>query len=162
MSTRGERLLGVAGLVAAAAIPVILFHDLLGKVASTSSRASTGLLTGASGFVLMAAGLVAVTPVVISIGLTPDSRLYPRSRGSLAGWGVSLYLLGTMLLLQIGAIADLVPDGPPKLRCMGRFREPPDPVFHALNASIAFDRRLGSTTCASPRRTSRCSRRPTS
>ena len=35
MSTRGERLLGVAGLVAAAAIPVILFHDLLGKVTST-------------------------------------------------------------------------------------------------------------------------------
>ena len=26
---------------------------------------------------------------------------------------------------------------------MGRFREPPDPVFHALNASIGFDRRLG-------------------
>jgi argininosuccinate lyase len=27
---------------------------------------------------------------------------------------------------------------------MGRFAEPPDPVFHALNASIAFDRRLAS------------------
>src|SRR5215212_6005405 len=27
---------------------------------------------------------------------------------------------------------------------MGRFAEPPDPVFHALNASIAFDRRLGA------------------
>jgi len=27
---------------------------------------------------------------------------------------------------------------------MGRFREPPDPVFHALNASISFDRRLGT------------------
>jgi argininosuccinate lyase len=26
---------------------------------------------------------------------------------------------------------------------MGRFREPPDPVFHALNASLSFDRRLG-------------------
>jgi hypothetical protein len=38
--------------------------------------------------------------------MTPDSRLYPRSRGALAGWGVSLYLLGSMLLLQIGAIAD--------------------------------------------------------
>ena len=25
---------------------------------------------------------------------------------------------------------------------MSRFREPPDPVFHALNASIGFDRRL--------------------
>jgi argininosuccinate lyase len=27
---------------------------------------------------------------------------------------------------------------------MGRFREPPDPVFHALNASLSYDRRLGS------------------
>ena len=27
---------------------------------------------------------------------------------------------------------------------MGRFREPPDPAFHALNASISFDQRLGS------------------
>ncbi len=26
---------------------------------------------------------------------------------------------------------------------MGRFRDPPDPAFHALNASISFDRRLG-------------------
>jgi hypothetical protein len=105
VSTRGERLLGVAGLVAAAAIPVILFRDLLGTVASTFEPSLDWLLTGASGFALMAAGLVAVTPVVISIGMTPDSRLYPRSRGSLAGWGVSLYLLGAMLLIQIGAIA---------------------------------------------------------
>ena len=105
MSTRGERLLGLAGLVAAAAIPVILFHDLLGTVASTFEPSPNWLLTGASGFALMAAGLAAATPVVLSIGRTPDSRLYPRSRGALAGWGVSLYLLGTMLLLQIGAIA---------------------------------------------------------
>jgi hypothetical protein len=55
---------------------------------------------------LMAAGLIAVTPVVISIGLTPDSRLYPRSRAALAGWGVSLYLLGGMLLIQIATIAE--------------------------------------------------------
>ncbi len=105
MSTRGERILGVAGLVAAAAIPVILFHDLLGKVAATFEPSLDWLLTGASGFALMAAGLAAAVPVVLSIGRTPDSRLYPRSRGALAGWGVSLYLLGTMLLLQIGAIA---------------------------------------------------------
>jgi hypothetical protein len=106
VSTRGERLLGVAGLVAAAAIPVILFRDLLGKVASTFEPSLGWLLTGASGFALIGAGLIAVTPVVVSIGMTPDSRLYPRSRGALAGWGVSLYLLGSMLLLQIGAIAD--------------------------------------------------------
>jgi hypothetical protein len=105
VSTRGERLIGFAGLVAAAAIPVILFHDLLGKVATTFEPSLNWLLTGASGFALIFAGVIAATPVVISIGRTPDSRLYPRSSGALAGWGVSLYLLGTMLLLQIGAIA---------------------------------------------------------
>ena len=60
---------------------------------------------GASGFTLMALGLLASLPVVLSIGRNPDSRLYPRSRGALAGWGVSLYLLGMTLVIQIGAIA---------------------------------------------------------
>ena len=95
----------MAGLVAAAAIPVILFWDLLGKVAGTFEPSLDWLLTGASGFALMAAGVVIAIPVVLSIGRTPDHRLYPRSRGALAGWGVSLYLLGGMLLIQIGAIA---------------------------------------------------------
>lgn len=98
--------MGVAGLIAAAAIPVLLFRDLLADVAGTFEPSLYWLLTGASGFALMAAGLVVVTPVVLSIGRTPDSRLYPRSRSALAGWGVSLYLLGSMLLLQIGAIAN--------------------------------------------------------
>src|SRR5215212_145081 len=106
MSTRGERILGGAGRLAAAGVPVVLFWDLLGKVATTFEPSLDWLLTGASGFALMWAGLLAVTPVVISIGKTPDSRLYPRSRGALAGWGVSLYLLGSMLLVQIGAIAN--------------------------------------------------------
>ena len=106
MSTRAERSLGLAGLIAAAAIPVVLFRDLLSDVARTFEPSLNWLLTGASGFALIFAGVIAVTPVVISIGRTPDSRLYPRSRGSLAGWGVSLYLMGAMLLIQIGAIAD--------------------------------------------------------
>jgi hypothetical protein len=98
--------LGVAGLVAATAVPVLLFWDLLGDVASTFEPSLDWLLTGASGFALIFAGVAAVIPVVLSIGRTPDSRLYPRSRGALAGWGVSLYLMGAMLLVQIGAIAN--------------------------------------------------------
>ena len=105
MSTRGERLLGFAGLIAAAGIPIVLFRGLLADVAATFELSLNWLLTGASGFALIFAGVIAVTPVVVSIGMTPDSRLYPRSRGALAGWGVSLYLMGSMLLLQIGAIA---------------------------------------------------------
>jgi hypothetical protein len=103
---RGERLLALAGLVVAAAVPVLLFRDLLVKVASTFEPDLDWLLTGASGFALIAAGIAAALPVALSIGRTPDSRLYPRSRGALAGWGVSLYLLGAMLLVQIGAIAE--------------------------------------------------------
>ena len=75
----------MAGLVAAAAIPVVLFWDLLGDVAATFEPSLTWLLTGASGFALMGAGLVIAIPVVLSIGRTPDHRLYPRSRGALAG-----------------------------------------------------------------------------
>jgi argininosuccinate lyase len=31
-----------------------------------------------------------------------------------------------------------------KLRAMGRFREPPDPVFRSINTSVGFDRRLAA------------------
>ena len=98
-------MLGVAGLVAAGALPAWIFRDLLAHLATSFEPDVNWLFTGAIGFALMLGGLLASVPVVLSIGRTPDSRLYPRSRGSLAGWGVSLYLLGAMLVVQIGAIA---------------------------------------------------------
>ena len=55
----------MAGLIAAAAIPVILFWDLLGDVAATFEPSLAWLLTGASGFALMGAGLVIAIPVVL-------------------------------------------------------------------------------------------------
>jgi hypothetical protein len=104
-SRRGERLLGIAALVAAGAVPAIVYRDLLSKVVGSFGLDAGYIFFGASGFALMALGLLASLPVVFSIGRDPDSRLYPRSRGALAGWGVSLYLLGAMLVVQIGAIA---------------------------------------------------------
>ena len=61
-----------------------LFRDLLAHLASSFQPDVNWLFTGASGFALMGVGLLASLPVVLSIGRTPDSRLYPRSRG-LAG-----------------------------------------------------------------------------
>lgn len=104
-SRRGERILGIVGLVAAGAVPAWMFRDLLVQVASSFQPDVHWLFTGAIGFALMGVGLLAALPVVLSIGRTPDHPLYPRSRNSLAGWGVSLYLLGAMLVVQIGAIA---------------------------------------------------------
>jgi hypothetical protein len=104
-SRRGERLFALAGLAAAGAGPPILYRDLLGKVVGGFTLNAGWVVFGASGFALIALGLIASFPVVLSIGRNPDSRLYPRSRAALAGWGVSLYLLGMMLVVQIGAIA---------------------------------------------------------
>jgi hypothetical protein len=98
-------LLALAGLVAAGALPAILYRDLLDKVLGSFAFDVGYVIFGASGFALIALGLLAAFPVVLSIGRNPDSRLYPRSRGALAGWGVSLYLLGILLVIQIGAIA---------------------------------------------------------
>ena len=98
-------MVALAGLFAAGAIPAWVFRDLLSHLATSFQPDVDWLLTGAIGFALMFGGLIASIPVALSIGRTPDHRLYPRSRGSLAGWGVSLYLLGVMLVVQIGAIA---------------------------------------------------------
>jgi len=102
---RGDRVLGVVGLVAAGAVPAWMFRDLLAHLATSFQPDLNWLFTGAIGFALLFAGLLVCVPVVLSIGRTPDHPLYPRSRGALAGWGVSLYLLGAMLVIQIGAIA---------------------------------------------------------
>ena len=104
-SRRGERLLALAGLIAAGVVPAFVYRELLGDVVGSFTLDAGYIAFGASGFALMALGLLASLPVVLSIGRNPDSRLYPRSRGALAGWGVSLYLLGIMLVIQIGAIA---------------------------------------------------------
>jgi hypothetical protein len=104
-SRRRERVLGLVALAAAGAVPALVYRDLLSKVIGSFGLDAGYIVFGASGFVLMALGLLAAFPVVFSIGRDPDSRLYPRSRGALAGWGLSLYLLGIMLVVQIGAIA---------------------------------------------------------
>jgi hypothetical protein len=102
---RGERLLALLALICAGAVPAYLYRDLLSQVLGNFALDAEYIAFGASGFTLMALGLLVALPVVLSIGRNPDSRLYPRSRGALAGWGVSLYLLGITLVIQIGAIA---------------------------------------------------------
>jgi hypothetical protein len=104
-SRRRERFLALVGLFLAGAVPAVLYKELLGQVLGNFTFNVGYIAFGASGFTLMALGLLASLPVVLSIGRNPDSRLYPRSRGALAGWGVSLYLLGMVLVIQIGAIA---------------------------------------------------------
>jgi hypothetical protein len=111
ISRRTARLLGWLGLLAGAALPAIVWRRALSAVATDFSWDLTYLVMGWTGYVLIAAGLLFMLPVVISIGRTPESRLYPRSRNAYAGWGISLYLLGCGLSTQVAQIAAGPGDG---------------------------------------------------
>jgi hypothetical protein len=103
---RNARIVGLAGFVGAAALPVILWRRAIVLIASDFRLELNYLVTGWLGYGLIATGLLILVPVLLSIGRHPESRLYPRSRNALAGWGVSFYLLGIALAVQVAAIAN--------------------------------------------------------
>jgi hypothetical protein len=102
---RNARLVGLAGFLGALALPIVLWHRAISLVAEDFRLDANYLLTGWLGYTLIAAGLLFLIPPLISIGRNPESRLYPRSRNALLGWGVSLYLLGLAIAVQVATIA---------------------------------------------------------
>ena len=102
-------MVGLAGFLAAAALPPVLWHRAIAAIASDFRVELDYLVTGWTGYGLIALGLLFLVPVVLSIGRLPDSRLYPRSRNAYAGWGVVLYLLGVMLASQVAAVTAVHP-----------------------------------------------------
>ncbi len=105
ISRRNAQLVGLGGFIAAAALPFVLWHEPIALIASDFRLDLYYLLTGWSGYALILAGLLFFVPVVFSIGRDPASRWYPRSRNAYLGWGVSLYLLGVGLAVQVAQIA---------------------------------------------------------
>jgi len=104
LSRRDARAVGLLGFVVAAALPPLLWHRAIAVVAE-DFRFELDYLSGWTGYGLIAAGLVFLVPVVASIGQTPANRLYPRSRNAYAAWGISLYLLGFAIAVQVAAVA---------------------------------------------------------
>ena len=105
LSRRTARLVGAGGFLAAAALPFALWHRAIEAVASDFRLEWNYLVTGWTAYGLIAAGLLFMVPVVVSIGRSPESRLYPRSRNAYLGWGIVLYLLGSCLATQVAQIA---------------------------------------------------------
>ena len=106
---RNSQLVGLGGFVAAAALPWALWHRSISAIAGDFRLEAEYLLTGWTGYGLMALGLLFLVPVVVSIGRSPSSRLYPRSRNAYAAWGVCLYVLGVALASQVAAVTSLHP-----------------------------------------------------
>jgi hypothetical protein len=100
---RRARRAGEAGFLLAAVLPFILFHRVIGLVA-VHFRLDARYLLGWTPWALMLVGLAFGLPVVLSVGRDPEARFYPRSRGAYAGWGVTLYLLGVLLAVQVAEL----------------------------------------------------------
>jgi hypothetical protein len=83
---------GLAALLAAAALPLVLWHHTILVVASGFRLEAEYLVTGWSGFALIAFGLMLMTPVAVG---------NPRAEKAYMGWGVSLYVLGAVLAAQV-------------------------------------------------------------
>ena len=103
LSRRKARLVGLGGFLFAAALPPVLWHRAMAAVAE-DFRFDLDYLSGWTGYALIAAGLLFFVPVVLSIGRTPASRLYPRSRNAYLAWGISLYILGFAIAVQVAAV----------------------------------------------------------
>lgn len=99
---RTARLTGIAGFAAAAALPGLLWHRAIARVATDFRLELDYLVTGWSGYALIGAGLLLLLPVAATSGWRPERR--PRLRNAYLGWGVSLYLLGAVLASQVAAV----------------------------------------------------------
>ena len=100
---RASFLWGLVVFAMALAAPVLLWHRAIVEMADDFHLDVGYLITGWMGYGLIALGLLLLVPVVLSVGRSPDSRLYPRSRNVFLGWGTTLYLLGTALASIVGS-----------------------------------------------------------
>ena len=111
LPVRTARLVGWGGLIAAAAIPALLWRRPIALIASGFEWSLDYLVMGWLGYALIAVSVLIMLPVVFSIGHTPASRFYPRSRNALIGWSVSLYVMGAAIAAQVAQIATGLSDG---------------------------------------------------
>lgn len=109
LSRRKARWVGLFGFVFAAVLPALMWRRSIEAIASDFRFEPEYLVTGWTGYALIGLGLLFFVPVLVSIGRSPESRLYPRGRNAYAGWGVSLYLLGLILASQVAAVTGLHP-----------------------------------------------------
>jgi hypothetical protein len=102
-SRREKQFVGLIGFLCAAALPAILWHRAIAAVASDFRLDFGYLVTGWTGYALIVLGLMFMLPVAFSAGRNPGSRLYPRFRNAYMGWGVSLYLMGFAVAVEVSA-----------------------------------------------------------
>jgi hypothetical protein len=102
---RRARWLGALGVLLAAAVPALLWWDVVADIWAAYQLEPRYFL-GWTPWLLMGAGLLFFIPVALSEGRDPEGRFYPRARNAYLGWGISLYLLGFLLAWQVARLHD--------------------------------------------------------
>jgi hypothetical protein len=106
LARRRARRVGAVGFVVATALPIVLWHRVIGDSASEFELSARYLVTGWSPWVLMAMGLACLAWAGIVEWRDRERRFYTSGTAAWAGWGVTLYLLGFALATQVAQIAD--------------------------------------------------------
>lgn len=105
LSLRSDRLIAVGPALAVvgalAAAPVVLWHHVFGDILSAFQWTLPYLMVEVGPLLLLAAGVALLLAVALSTGLHHESRFYPRRRGAIFTWGVVLYLLGIVLVIEL-------------------------------------------------------------
>ena len=91
--------LAVVGVLVAA--PLVLWFRVLSDILDSFQWTLSYLAADLGPWLLLAAGVGFLLPVALSAGLHPESRFYPRARAVYFMWGVVLYLLGIVLVIQL-------------------------------------------------------------
>lgn len=81
-------------------VPLAMWHRVLSDELSAFHWSLGYAATDMGPWLLLLAGVGFLVPVALSAGSDPESRLYPRGRGSYFVWGVVLYLLGVVLAFE--------------------------------------------------------------
>jgi hypothetical protein len=106
LARRRARGVGALGFALAFALPIVLWHQVIGDIASEFSFSANYLVTGWTPWLLMALGLGCFVPVAVADLRDRERRFYRPGSGAWMGWGVTLYLLGFGLATQVAQIAD--------------------------------------------------------
>jgi len=104
---RRSMLAAVAALLLCIALPLAFWHALIGDILDRFRWDLFYFVSEATPWLLLTAGVAFLTPVALSAGRSPESRLYPRARNGYFGWGIVLYLMGLLLAVQVAQIAAL-------------------------------------------------------
>jgi uncharacterized membrane protein len=91
-------------LLTCATLPVLLWHRVLRDIVASFRWSFTYVASELSPWLLLLAGIAFMLPVAASVGLSRESRLYPRARRVYAGWGIVLYLLGLLLAIEVAEV----------------------------------------------------------